>query len=178
MISDALAIVRRYNLQLPSSYSNLFQTIVMLEGICTQLDPDYNLVELITPYAKKLILKQHSGESFIRRLGEVGTDWAHLGMTFPQQIQRILDTIERGQIEVGIKPATFEPVVMNIERIANRLVLGILVAALIIGLAIVLVIYHPASNRPWLDILFGAAFIFVCFFGAYLMWTIVRPRRK
>jgi len=178
MINDALAIVRRYYLQLPSSYSNLFQTIVMLEGICTQLDPDYNLVELITPYTKKLIFKQHSGESFLRRLGEVGIDWAHLGMTLPQQLQRILDSIERGQIEVGLRPATFDPVALHTERMVNRLVLGVLVAALIVGLAIVLVVYHPAINQQWLGLLFGFAFLFVCLFGAYLMWTILRPKRK
>ncbi len=67
---------------------------------------------------------------------------------------------------------------LNIERIVNRLVLGVLVAALIIGLAIVLVVYHPAVNGPWLDILIGFAIIFVCLFGAYLMWIILRPRRK
>ncbi len=178
MINDALAIVRRYYLQLPSSFSNLFQTIVMLEGICTQLDPDYNLVELITPYTKKLIFKQHSGESFLRSLGEVGTDWAHLGMTLPQQLQRILDSIERGQIEVGLRPTTFDPVALHTERIVNRLVLGVLVAALIVGMSIVLVVYHPAVNQQWLGLLFGLAFVFVCLFGAYLMWTILRPRRK
>ena len=150
----------------------------MLEGICTQLDPDYDFIKLITPFAQKLILKQHRGVSFLPRPGEVGVDWAHLGMIFSQQLQRILDSIERGHIEVGIKPATFEPVVLNIERIVNRLVLGILVAALIIGLAIVLVVYHPVLNRPWLDLLFGFAFIFECLFGAYLMWTILRPRQK
>ena len=178
MINDALAIVRRYYLQLPSSFSNLFQTIVMLEGICTQLDPDYNLVELITPYTKKLIIKQHSGEAFLRRLGEVGIDWAHLGMTLPQQLQRMLDSIERGQIEVGLRPATFDPVALHTERMVNRLVLGVLVAALIVGLSIVLVVYHPAVNQQWLGLLFGFAFVFVCLFGAYLMWTILRPRRK
>ena len=178
MINDALAIVRRYYLQLPSSFSNLFQTIVMLEGICTQLDPDYNLVALITPYTKKLIIKQHSGEAFLRRLGEVGTDWAHLGMTLPQQLQRILDSIERGQIEVGLRPTTFDPVVLHNERMMNRLVLGLLVAALIVGLSIVLVVYHPAVNQQWLGLLFGFAFVFVCLFGAYLIWTILRPRRK
>jgi len=178
LISDALAIIRRYNLQLPSSFSTLFQTIVMLEGICTQLDPGYKLIELITPYAKKLIFMQHSGVSFLRRLGEVGTDWAHLGMTFPQQLQRILDTLERGQLQVGIQPATFDPIVRNVERIVNRLVVGVLVAALIIGLAIVLVVYLPSVNRPLLNILFGVSFIFVCILGAYLMWTILRPRRK
>jgi ubiquinone biosynthesis protein len=178
IINDALAIVRRYHLQLPSSYSNLFQTIVMLEGICTQLDPDYNLVELITPYTKKLIFKQHSGEAFLRRLGEASSDWAHLGATLPLQLQRLLDSIERGQIEVGLRSATFDPVVIHTERMVNRLVLGILVAALIIGLSIVLIVYHPAINQQWLGLLIGFAFVFVCLFGAYLMWTILRPRRK
>ena len=178
MINDALAIVRRYNLQLPASFSNLFQTIVMLEGICKELDPEYNLVALITPYTKKLLFKQHSGEALLRRLGEVGTDWAHLGMTLPLQLQRILDSLERGHIEVGLRSSTFDPVVLHTERMVNRLVLGVLVAALIVGLSIVLVVYHPALNQPWLGLLFGFAFVFVCLFGAYLMWTILRPRRK
>ncbi len=178
MINDALAIVRRYYLQLPASFANLFQTIVMLEGICKELDPEYNLVALITPYTKKLLFKQHSGEALLRQLGEVGLDWAHLGTTLPQQLQRILDSIERGQIEVGLRPATFDPVLFRTERIVNRLVLGVLVAALIVGLSIVLVVYHPALNQPWLDLLFGFAFVFVCLFGMYLVWTSLRPRRK
>jgi ubiquinone biosynthesis protein len=178
LITDALAIIRSYHLQLPSSYSTLFQTIVLLEGICTQLDPQYNFIELVTPYAKKLILNQYSGVSFLRRIGEVGTDWVQLGMTLPQQLQRILDTLERGQLQVGIQPATFDPIIRNVERIVNRLVVGVMVAALIIGLAIVLVVYLPSVNRPLLNILFGFAFIFVCVLGAYLMWTILRPRRK
>jgi ubiquinone biosynthesis protein len=178
LINDALAIVRRYSLQLPSSIANLFQSILMLEGICKELDPEYNLVELITPYTKKLFLKQHSGEALLRRLGEVGLDWAHLGTTLPQQLQRILDSIERERIEVGLRPASFDPVLLHVERMVNRLVLGVLVAALIIGLSIALVVYHPAVNQLWLGLLLGFAFVFVCLFGAYLLWTIVRPRRK
>jgi ubiquinone biosynthesis protein len=178
MINDALAIVRRYSLQLPSSFSHLFQTIVMLEGICQELDPEYNLIALLTPYTKKLIIKQHSGEALLRRLGEVGFDWAHLGLTLPHQLQRILDSLERGHIEVGLRPTSFDPVLLHTERIVNRLVLGVLVAALIIGLSIVLVVYHPAVNQLWLGLLCGFAFAFVCLCGAYLLWTIVRPRRK
>ena len=178
MINDALAIVRRYSLQLPSSFSHLFQTMVMLEGICQELDPEYNLIALLTPYTKKLIIKQHSGEALLRRLGEVGFDWAHLGLTLPQQLQRILDSLERGHIEVGLRPTSFDPVLLQTERIVNRLVLGVLVAALIIGLSIVLVVYHPVVNQLWLGLLCAFAFAFVCLCGAYLLWTIVRPRRK
>lgn len=44
-----------------------------------------------------------------------------------------------------MRPSGFDAIVGRFERLANRLVLGIIAAAFINGLAVLMSIYHPAG---------------------------------
>ena len=44
---------------------------------------------------------------------------------------------------VSARPEKFEPLMRRFEQLANRIVLGIIAAAFIAGLAVLLAIYHP-----------------------------------
>ena len=63
------------------------------------------------------------------------------------------------------------------EQLANRIVLGILAAALIVGLAVLMAVYHPWDSAAWLGIFFVVGFIIAIALGAYLVWSILRSGR-
>jgi ubiquinone biosynthesis protein len=54
VIADLMAVVRRRDLRLPSRIALLLKTVVMCEGVAAQLDPDFQLVPLLLPYAARL----------------------------------------------------------------------------------------------------------------------------
>ncbi len=62
--------------------------------------------------------------------------------------------LERGNIEVGMNPDTFKPLTSDIKQVANRIVLGIIAAAFIVGLAILLLVYHPVIGIFWIGVFF------------------------
>ena len=73
-----------------------------------------------------------------------------------------------------MRPAGFEAIVGRFERLVNRLVLGIIAAAFIIGLAMLMTVYHPSGWEAWAPVVFLVGFLFAGGLGAYLAWSILR----
>ncbi|MDE3074764.1 MAG: AarF/ABC1/UbiB kinase family protein [Chloroflexota bacterium] len=176
LIPDALAVVRRHHLQLPANLALLLKTVVMEEGLVTQIDPTFNLTSFLAPYAKSLMLRRFAPGLWLSRFGHAGLDAARLGVEMPLRVRRLLAEVERGGLEVAMRPTGFEPILGRLERLVNRLVLGILAAAFVVGLAVVMLVYHPAGWERLMGGFFFFGFVAAGVFGGYLTWTIVRSR--
>ncbi|MGE0882114.1 MAG: ABC1 kinase family protein [Blastocatellales bacterium] len=174
LFNEAFAIIRRHRLHIPPHLALLVKTIIITEGIGTRLDPGFHLTEVITPYAEQLMLRLFSPRRLAKKLGQAGVDVARLGIEIPQQLRYILTEIERGGFEVGMKPGTFEPLITRLERLANRIVLGVIAAAFIVGLAVLLSVYHPPGWERWAGTMFAIGFFFAVLLGVYLAWSILR----
>ena len=53
----------------------------------------------------------------------------------PHQPRLVMAELEPGDMEVGMRPIGFEPIARRFDRLTNRLVLGIIAVAPIIGRA-------------------------------------------
>jgi hypothetical protein len=59
----------------------------------------------------------------------------------------------------------------------NRLILSILAAASVIGLAVLMMIYHPPGSEQWTGLAFAFGFEAAGGLGLDLAWTIFRSGR-
>lgn len=149
LLHDVLAIVRRHHLQLQANLALLIKMLIMSEGLSAALDPGFRLTSVLTPYAQQLMLRQLSSALWLRRLGQASLDAARLSVEMPEQLRQIMRTLERGGLEVGVHPAGFEPVLYRVEKLVNRVVVGIIAAAFINGLAVLMSVYHPFGAEQW-----------------------------
>ncbi|HEX5505079.1 MAG TPA: AarF/ABC1/UbiB kinase family protein [Thermomicrobiales bacterium] len=177
LLEEAFAVIRRHRLQLPANLALLLKTTVMAEGLGARLDPDFNLAAVLIPYAERLILREYSPLLWARRLGQATLDAARLGIDLPRQLRRIIGEFERGNLEVGMRPEGFEPLLRRLERLANRIVLGIIAAAFVNGLAVLVAVYHPPGWDRWAGAFVALGFFFASALGLYLAWTIIRSGR-
>ncbi len=176
-IEDGLGVTRRHRLQLPPTLALLLKTIAMNEGLGRQIDPTFRLPDALAPFARRLITRQYSPRQMTRRIALASIDTARLGIELPEHIRRIVRELERGGLEVGMRPEGFEPLVRRFERLANRIILGIIVAAFVNGLAILAAVYRPAGWEAWAGAAFAVGFGFAAIVGVYLAWTILRSGR-
>jgi ubiquinone biosynthesis protein len=178
LLTDMLGIVRRYHLQLPPVLALLVKTILMEEGLGVQLDPAFNLASVLAPNARRMMLRQYSPLLWARRLSTASLDAAHLGMDLPQQLRRILNDLERGTLEVAARPVGLDPYLYRLERIANRIVFGILTAAFVVGLALLFSAYRPPGFGHWVGTLFALGLAGAVLLGIYLSWQVLRSERR
>jgi len=176
LLTDVLSIVRRYHLVLPSNLMLLLKTTVMTEGMAVQLDPSFNLVEALSPYVERLMLQQNSPVAWARRLGKTIPDLAWLATEFPQHLRRLIGELERGTLKFDIQPTGLDPVFKRAERIANRIVLGVIVAALIVGLSMLVSAYRPGVTGVW-DVVLTIGLTLAGVLAVYLIWSIFRSSR-
>ncbi len=174
LFNEAFAVIRRHRLHIPPHLALLVKTIIITEGIGTRLDPHFHLTEVISPYADQLMLRLFSPRRMVKKLGQASVDVARLGVEIPQQLRHILTEIERGGFEVGMKPGTFEPLIDRLERLANRIVLGVIASAFIVGLAVLLSVYRLPGWERWAGTMFAVGFFFAVLLGVYLAWSILR----
>lgn len=178
LLHDLLALLRRYQLRLPPNLSLLLKTMLMNESLGVMLDPAFQPTTVIVPYARQLIWRQYAPKQLGRDILAAGDDLLWLGTDFPRHIRRLVSGLEHGSIQLGPQPAAFLPLVRHAERIANRLVLGMLAAAFAIGLAVLMTVYHLGMPAlAWLAGFFLVEVVLTVSLLLMLMWMILRSRR-
>jgi ubiquinone biosynthesis protein len=177
LLNDVFTIMRNHRLHLPPNLALLLKTVIMIEGLGTNLDPDFQFARVLGPYTQRLVLRQYSPALWIPRFGSASIDLARLGVELPQQLRRMLGAIEHGNLQIGARPEGFDPLIDRFERISNRIVLGVIAAAFINGLAVLLSVYRPPAWEKWAWAIFAFGFLCALMLGVYLAWSILLSKR-
>ena len=127
-LNEVVRIIQASKIYLPAKVAMLIKVLIMLEGTAHQLSPHFSVAELIQPYAKKAMRSRYSPRKILSRLRANAEDWEHLITILPRDTADILRNLKRGKFDVHLQHRRLEPVV-------NRLVMGILTAALFMGSA-------------------------------------------
>jgi ubiquinone biosynthesis protein len=127
-LNEMTEIIRKHHILLPSRVSLLIKMLVMLEGTSRQLSPDFSIAELLEPYRAEMIKRRMSPQRMLRKLQAAQRDWTRLAQTFPGDVADLMERIRRGSFDVKLEHR-------RLDSIVNRLVLGILTAALFVGSA-------------------------------------------
>ena len=115
--------------QFPQDLILLGRAMAILSGMCTGLDPAFNVWHSTAPYAEKLIAEEAvSGRAFWT--GELST-MARALLALPRRAESVLAQMERG--DLAVRNPQLSEQVAAIERAVRRLVGAVVFAALLAG---------------------------------------------
>jgi predicted unusual protein kinase regulating ubiquinone biosynthesis (AarF/ABC1/UbiB family) len=134
--------------QLPQNLLMLGRSVAILSGMCTGLNPEFNVWISIAPYAAKLVADEGTS-NWQTWLDEAGKIFQVL-IGLPGRTDRVLTMIERGNLTVQMPLVNRQ--VVYLEQSVNRLSGGMIFAALLVGGAILY-----GSNERYGEILIGAS---------------------
>lgn len=140
MINTMVGAIYRFHIIPPANVIMLLKSISLLEGTGQLLDPDFNLQELMRPHITKIVARRYAPEVILRRLTRSLRSWERLIIALPRDLNQTLDKIRQGQLEIKLD-------IVGLDRTANRLIYGVVVAALLVGSAIVLTAAVPPTFR-------------------------------
>lgn len=115
--------------QLPHNLLLLGRTVAILSGMCTGLDPNFNLWDQLVPYARKLV-QQEGASTWDIWLDEAG-DLLRQLIALPAQSSRVLTRLERGELNVNNLQANRQ--IYHLEGAVNRLMGSVVFAAFLVG---------------------------------------------
>jgi ubiquinone biosynthesis protein len=177
VLREIMDVVLRHRLQLPSELVAMTRAITIAEGTGMMLYPGFQLFRFAGPYVIKFWSEQRSPEAILPRVGQAAIDGLELGLEMPRRLTRLLELLERGQLEVGINMQPLRELLGEMQKMTNRMAVSMVLSAVIIALALVLVVYKPATWQALGNFIFGFAFVSSIAFGGWLIWSIIRSGR-
>jgi len=122
----ATDLVREYHIVLDPVYSLLLKVLVTLEGTAQILTPSFNLGAFLKRSQPKIMRARFGPARFARKAQRRVREWDRLVAAAPADIADILDRLRRGTFDVNLEHR-------KLDKVTNRVVYGILVAALFLG---------------------------------------------
>jgi ubiquinone biosynthesis protein len=175
LIDEITAITFRHHLRLPATWWLVGQTIVMLEGIGLQLDPDFDVFEAAAPHIRTLmknLLLPHG--DWARTVLMDSANWGELLHRLPRVGNRMLERLDRNE-PFRMEINDLDRILSRMDRLVTRLALSLLVAAFVVGLPMLLQLTTPGSLPNWLIL---ASLIPIIGAGLWLAISLLNTSRK
>jgi ubiquinone biosynthesis protein len=133
-----LGIAAANELQIPSELAMLAKTLLSLDGITRKLDTEFNARETIRDYAESLVVRKVAQSFNPRNYYTALIDLNEFLIELPRRAREVLDQITTGRLSLNIALTQADHFLKGIQTIANRITIGLVVAALIIGSALIM----------------------------------------
>jgi len=149
--------------QVPQNLLYLARTVAILSGMCSGLDPNFNLWTTLAPYARKLVEEESTGgiDFWLDELGEMLLAL----LALPKQTGRVMEQFKTGEVAVQIPQVSRD--LRKLISSVDRLTAGVIFSALLVS-GIMLI---NGGNT-----LFGQGLLSAA--GLVFLWIVFGNRRK
>jgi predicted unusual protein kinase regulating ubiquinone biosynthesis (AarF/ABC1/UbiB family) len=136
MVMGIMRISGDNGLRLPAELSMLGKALLNLDQVANALDPDFEPDAAIKAHAHEIMqgqMKASSGSAFSALLE--ARDFVE---QFPSRVNKVMDSMAEGNFHVNVKAFDEAELLRGLQKLANRLTMGLVLAALIVGAAMLM----------------------------------------
>jgi predicted unusual protein kinase regulating ubiquinone biosynthesis (AarF/ABC1/UbiB family) len=125
-------------LVVPSELTLLGKTLLQLDEVGRTLEPEFDPNAAIKRHATDLLSRRMRQDmtqgNLLSSILEMKGFVSHL----PTRLNRIMDSVTNGDLEVKVRAVDAKMMVDGMQKIANRITAGVILAALIVGAALLM----------------------------------------
>ncbi len=176
MLGDVTSLLRQYGLTLPADLALMIKTFLTLEGMGRQLDPDFDMASEARPYLQRAMQQRYAPRAVLRRGRRSFFNALDLAGELPRDLRKLVLAARRGRMQFNVETPALKGFGDQVNRAANRLTVGIVTAALIIGSSIVMNSVGSSASR-WLLGIGVAGFIGATLCAIWIIISIWRSGR-
>jgi ubiquinone biosynthesis protein len=177
LIFNVITLANNNELKAPAELAMLAKTLLHLDGITRRLDPEYDPNTVIRDYAERLMVQKLAQKFAPRNFYPALLDLNQLMLDLPHRAREIIDQTAAGRLSLNLKLTQAEQFLAGIHKIANRITVGVIIAALLIASSLMMRV--PAHTQ-----LFGypalavTGYLLAAIAGIYLIVsTLIRDRK-
>jgi predicted unusual protein kinase regulating ubiquinone biosynthesis (AarF/ABC1/UbiB family) len=170
VIMQLNSIAGENGLKLPNSLIMLGKTLMNLDRVVSTLDPEFDPNAALQRHTGE-IFAQHSKERMTKgHLYEALLESAEFVERLPERMNKFAEHLANNKLRFGVDTINERRFLAGIQKIANRITTGLILAAMIIGASLMM----HLNVRPTL---FGYPLIAMLFFlgaaiaSCVLLWT-------
>ena len=167
MLNDIIQLTAKHNIQLPKELTLVMKSLVILEGVMTHLSPEIKILDIAIPYVKEnseLIPKLSHDDIVIKTYTFLNSLYKT-----PEKIVEVSDNILSGRTKLQLEHKNLERPLIQVNKMVNRLVFGLVISAMIISSAWLI----SSNTGPKIN---GVSFMGIAGFlmsGVLALWLLI-----
>ena len=176
MVNQFLVLCASQGLRIPPDLFLMMKAFVAIEDVARKLDPDFNMLGHAVPYITTAKYKKFSPSKIAEDFMDIARESYKLLQQLPLDTMEILRLVRQGKLKIAIDIQGLDKLIVHQDQTSNRISFSIIIAALILGSAIVV-------NSEVPPMMFGvsvigiAGFLAAAVMGVWLVVAIVRRGR-
>jgi ubiquinone biosynthesis protein len=177
LFHDMTDISFKYRIIIDRQLNLLGRTLAEVEGLGKQLNPDFNIIPLVQPFARGAVISRNSPGEIFRKSSRIAKDYVDLIATLPGDIQMAIDKAKSGKLRIEFKHVALESLVSGLERSSSRLAFAIIIAALVISSTMIISLEKPIGPSLFgIPVIGALGYIIAAISGLWLIINIIRNR--
>jgi predicted unusual protein kinase regulating ubiquinone biosynthesis (AarF/ABC1/UbiB family) len=129
--------------RLPPEFTMIAKTLLNLDQVVHTLDPKFDPNFAIRAYADTIMRQRMSKALSAGNLYGTVLELKEFAQKFPSRVNQLVDTLTNQGIKIDVDAIDERSLLASLHKIANRITIGLLLAALIIGAALLMRVDTP-----------------------------------
>ncbi|HBP39168.1 MAG TPA: 2-octaprenylphenol hydroxylase, partial [Clostridiales bacterium] len=139
LLAQTFQVAFHYHIQIPGEMTLLAKALITLQGVVESLDPELNLLEIMRPMTRQLLIKSFSPQAIGKDLHRSLTDYHTLLRQLPTILLELMQKLQDNDFNLRFELKDISKVQRHFDRIFNRLSIGLILLAVSIIIAGVII---------------------------------------
>jgi ubiquinone biosynthesis protein len=174
LLYNLLELASRHRLRIPPNIFLMMKSLTTVEGVARMLDPEFDIFTKADPFIKRVMMGRFSPHRLSNDLIRLSADLIKFTQQFPQELLELSRLIRQQKLYLKTENQGLERTLATHDQISNRISFSIIIAALIVGSALIVI-----SEIP--PLFYGISLIGIIGFTAAAVmgiWLLVAILRK
>ena len=176
LLQDLIQLTSRFRLHIPPNIFLMIKALSTVEGIGRMLDPDFDLIAHSEPFIRRVKLERFAPQRITSDVFDMMSRLLQFLQQFPKDLLDLTGMIRQQKLRLQLEHKGLETLLATQDQTSNRMSFAIIIAALIIGSALIVI-----SEIP--PLIFGISLIGIMGYlvaavmGIWLLLAIIKKGR-
>jgi ubiquinone biosynthesis protein len=176
LLHDLLEIATRFQLRLPPDIFLMLKAISTVEAVGRMLDPEFDMIAKAAPFIEQVLMGRFKPQRVAEDVGDLAARMLKFLHQFPKDLLDLAGLLRQQKLSLQIKHDGLEKVLVTHDQISNRISFSIVIAALIVGSALIVISKTPPLFYG-ISLIGIIGFLAAALMGIWLLVAILRSGR-
>jgi len=177
VVSQTFDLFRSNYVRPPAQFTLMLKSLVTIEAFARSLDPDFNIMETLKPYARRAALHEFEPKHVLRQTRRALEDAGDLASRLPDDINVILTKFRQGKFQVRVHHEHLENLSKTVDKGSNRISFALIISALLVASSMLVPQQGTVLGLFRLQSMGIAGYIIAAIIGVWLIISIIRSGR-
>jgi ubiquinone biosynthesis protein len=174
LLQELLELATAFRMRLPPDIFLMLKAMSTVEGVGRLLDPEFDMINRCAPFIRQVKMERYTPRRVVEDVSSLATLLMRFLHQFPKELLDLTQLIRKDKLTFHVEPRGIEKILAAHHQTSNRIAFALVIAALIIGSALIVI-----SETP--PLFYGISLIgIILFFAAAIMgiWLLVAVIKK